>query len=270
VRCAGSKGCKKTWTYPRARGRIFTHAQDCAYLGPTLQAQARNEKAKGSAGPRASILSSNGRTDTEDDAQDSLRVVKRAKTEPAIASSSNQGTGNSMLATFVKTGRKELKNNADHALLLFITCNGIPPSVINSREFKRFCSTLNTSYDPPSETTLSEKLIPAEAANIHCAVIQYLQTRQDLTITFDGGKLRGSKGLYSVHVSTPERRTFCMTLDDASRISHTGDYIYELLLQVSQIHLKLSGHRLMCTHRILTQLVQMHFLRFALTMQVIV
>jgi hypothetical protein len=93
-------------------------------------------------------------------------------------------------------------------------------------------SSLNTDYLPPSETTLSDRLIPDEAANIERATINYLWTCHNLTIMFDGGKLWSARGLYSVHISTAERRTFCMTLDDASRLSHTGEYIAELLKKV--------------------------------------
>jgi hypothetical protein len=231
VRCAGSKGCGTTWKWPRARARIFKHAQDCAFLGAELRAEVVQENAKNAVGPHPSIGDDTQTDDPEDEAHGELRVVKRAKTDLDVGSSSTRGSRN--LQDFVRAGRKELKDKGDHALLVFLICCGIPPSVVDSREFKDFASVLNSNYIPPCETTISDRLVPTEAARIHCAVIEYLRKCRDLTITFDGGKLRGSKGLYSVHVSTPERRTFCMTLDDASRLSHTGEYISELLLRVS-------------------------------------
>ena len=50
-------------------------------------------------------------------------------------------------------------------------------------------------------------------------------------LSFDGGKL-GKKIFYSVHVTTPNRQSFCLDLDDVTRLSQTGEYIFELLKKV--------------------------------------
>lgn len=220
VRCLGSKGCHTTWKWPRARQRIFKHAKDCKYLPNSLHRRVCNEMAKNAAGPEAQIIG----TDSESGAEG--HGTKRARTEPAIAATSKSGT---TFKPFFREGKKALQNNADHALLLLITCCGVPPNVVSSKEFRNFVSVLNPDYHSPSESTLSDRLIPDEAANIDRATISYLKTCRNLTITFDGGKLRRAKGLYSVHITTAERRTFCMTLDDASCLSHTGNYVAELL-----------------------------------------
>ncbi|KAF8838962.1 hypothetical protein BDN67DRAFT_906426, partial [Paxillus ammoniavirescens] len=56
-----------------------------------------------------------------------------------------------------------------------------------------------------------------------------LATCRHLTITFDGGKTRQPHSVYSIHVTTADRQTFCVELDDSSRLSHTGEYIFEAL-----------------------------------------
>jgi hypothetical protein len=188
---------------------------------------------------RTAVVNVDGGNEGGADAEDSdvAPPAKRIKaTTTAVVTSGSKMNVNGGLEGFVKEGRKVFQDKADHALLVFVTCCGIPPKVVDSREFKSFVSVLNTSYKPPSETTLRDNLIPDEAANINVAVIQYLKGCRNLTITFDGGKLRHSKGLYSVHVTTPERRTFCLALDDASRLSHTGEYISELLDGVSRLY----------------------------------
>ena len=230
-RCIASKACKVTWKRPRDRQRIFKHAKSCDYLPAGMRREVIELMAEKAVGPKASIDSANLKDDVDTEEEAGKKAPKRAKKTHSDVTS--QPRGRRTLDEFVREGRKNLQNAGDHALILFITCNGLPPSVVNSREFKNFVSTLNLDYKPPSETTLSERLIPDEAANIHQATIQYLRTCRDLTITFDGGKLRRSNGLYSVHVTTPERRAFCLTLDDASRLSHTGEYIAELLDGVS-------------------------------------
>ncbi|OAX43180.1 hypothetical protein K503DRAFT_766051 [Rhizopogon vinicolor AM-OR11-026] len=45
----------------------------------------------------------------------------------------------------------------DNALMLLVTRTGVPPHVIDSAEFRVFCSALNINYKPPSATTLSDR-----------------------------------------------------------------------------------------------------------------
>jgi hypothetical protein len=231
-----------TWKYPRAKGRIFKHAKNCGYLQMEPRRGIMKEMAGQAVGGTAMVKGGGGNgaepdAGSEDsdigDIKDAAPPAKRLKalTTDAAASGSKSKGG---MEGFVRAGRMALQKKADHALLVFVTCCGIPPKVVDSREFKSFVSTLSTDYAPPSETTLRDTLIPVEAANIHLAVLEYLKGCRDLTIAFDGGKLRCSKGLYSVHVTTAERRTFCLALDDASRLSHTGEYISELLDEVSE------------------------------------
>ena len=92
---------------------------------------------------------------------------------------------------------------------------------------------LSPYYHPPSSTTLTEKLIVNEAAKLTAAVGKLLSTCRNLTITFDGGKIRRPKSTYSVHITTATRHAFCMELDDASQLSHTANYILEVLERVS-------------------------------------
>lgn len=64
------------------------------------------------------------------------------------------------------------------------------------------------------------------------ARLEYLKTCSDLQISFDGGKLK-KKGFYSIHVTTLDHTSYCLELDDGSRLSHTGEYVCELLCRVS-------------------------------------
>ena len=73
--------------------------------------------------------------------------------------------------------------------------------------------------------------MPTYASTIRLAIINHLKESRDLMLSFDGGKL-GKKKFYSVHATTPNRQSFCLDLDDVTRISQTGDYIYQLLKKV--------------------------------------
>ncbi|KAG1724896.1 uncharacterized protein EDB91DRAFT_1062575 [Suillus paluster] len=67
----------------------------------------------------------------------------------------------------------------------------------------------------------------------HLAImVDYLKTQLNLTIMFDGGKIRKPKSFYTVHVTTADRRTLLLELDDSSMLSHTARYIGELLESV--------------------------------------
>ena len=129
--------------------------------------------------------------------------------------------------------------------MLFVTCTGIPPHGIHSDEFKAFCSILNANYKSTSATTLADTLIPNKSARITKMMFNYLKTQRDLTVRFDGAKIHKPKSFYTVHVTTPDRRTLLLELDDstlfmsplrarrtlllelddASILSHTAQYI---------------------------------------------
>ena len=135
------------------------------------------------------------------------------------------------MQTFRLEGKKVLEERANSALINFIVCCGIPPRVLGSDEFKTFVNTLNGNYTPPSRTTFEDSLVPTHAAAIKLVMINYLKSCRDLMLTFDGGKL-GKKKIFSIHATTVHRQSFCLELDDVSRLSQTGEYIFELAKKV--------------------------------------
>ncbi|OSX62531.1 hypothetical protein POSPLADRAFT_1140739 [Postia placenta MAD-698-R-SB12] len=134
---------------------------------------------------------------------------------------------------FMGEGRKNLKLRGDRALAVLIACAGISPNIVDSQQFKDFVTIIGRGvYGSPSSTTLRNHLIPKEATYIHIQTIELLKTQQDLTLSFDRGKTRKPKGVYTIHISTPERRVFLMDLNDTSRVSHTANYIVEILQEI--------------------------------------
>lgn len=249
VRCIGSKWCGKFWVWKRNKQRILDHANKCRYIPADLRREVLEELAAQDVAPPLHIRKEDADwISNDDDPNNSTqRPSKRPRVDLGHAATGNKGAGaafkigkQSALPTnttatsldgYVKQG---LQDKADHALTVMITCNGIPPNVVKSRSFKNFVSVLNAKYSPPSRSTLSERLIPSHAANICSAVIEFLSTQRDVTISFDGGQTRGRTGLYSVHVTTADRQTFCIALNDGSRLSHSADYIIEVINNVSE------------------------------------
>ncbi|KAG2158711.1 uncharacterized protein EDB93DRAFT_1076704, partial [Suillus bovinus] len=227
-----SRGCNITWSWPRARQQIMKHAaNECPSMAREWRKEARDYMAsKAVQGKGKGVVleaGSKSNLDSNDvmllDVED--RLMKKPRMELQVVSSSKQVA--SFNKKYVTEGHKALKEKGDQALMLFVTCTGIPPHVIDSDEFKAFCSILNANYKSTSATTLADTLIPNKSARITKMMFDYLKTQRDLTVTFDGGKI--PRRFYTVHVTTADRRTLLLELDDASMLSHTAQYIGELL-----------------------------------------
>ncbi len=271
IRCIGSKnGCQGTWSgAKRDKKRVLAHAASCGYVAstkngeyrmacltelalsdPTAAERLRQQLPGGGQNlkrARSGSQSEMGLGDSQDEPGDSA-TLKRAKVDgltrpPGTSQQSRNSTsklnrssdiavkGKDSFANFRTEGKVALESRANNALVRLLVCCGIPPRVIDREEFRDFVTSLNPGYVPPSRSHVEERLIVSYAANVRLLQIKYLQTQWDLQISFNGGKLR-KLGFYSVHVTDSERNSFCLELDDGSRLSHTGEYVCELLLRV--------------------------------------
>ena len=251
------KGCRTTWGWPRDRKRVLNHAAQCGYLAAIdkdLTQRAVEELSRSHSGIVDRLSAKVGvvtKKRTHEDLNiasfsqtpgDPAPPLKRSKTEPLLsvnktpkASGSKQVIRpgqNQFAEMFQMEGKKVLKEKADQALVEFIICCGIPPHVLQKRHFREFVNALNGKYTLPSRTTFEDSLVPSYAAAVRVAIINHLKECWDLMISFDGGKL-GKKKFYSIHATTPNRQSFCLDLDDVTRLSQTGEYIYELIKKVN-------------------------------------
>ncbi|KAJ7513225.1 ribonuclease H-like domain-containing protein [Mycena galericulata] len=250
VRCLASAGCKTTWSWPRAKGRILKHAMGCAHLatfdgGTLVEASIaalaqknpsllENLNTKFGIQPKRShdVMESESSPPTE------APPLKRSKTmastssgvsTPARAESDLRGSTQNHVTKYRTEGRKALEKKVNDALVEFFVCCGVAPRIIGREEFKHLVNTLSQgNYNPVSRTTFEDALVPAYAANVRIAMKEYLCTCFFLTISFDGGNLARKKFI-SITITTPHRQSFCVDLDDVSRVSQTGEYMAELL-----------------------------------------
>jgi hypothetical protein len=65
-------------------------------------------------------------------------------------------------------------------------------------------------------------------------MIMFFKSCRNCTITFDGGRSKRN-GLYTIRITTADCQSFCVEIDDASRLSHTANYVFEILSRVSLI-----------------------------------
>ncbi|KAJ6462066.1 hypothetical protein DFH09DRAFT_1382829 [Mycena vulgaris] len=165
-----------------------------------------------------------------------LRLSPTARTLPSQTSpptSTPRGTARdpTALTKYCTEGRKNLEQKANDAFIELFVCCGIPRRFIEREELPHFVNAVSQgNYNVTSRTKFEDALVPAYAASLRTAVIEHLRTCWFLTITIstDGGKL-SKKKFVSVHITNVHRQSFCVDLDDVSRVSQTGEYPAELL-----------------------------------------
>lgn len=254
-RCRASAGCGTFWSNTDLR-RIAVHSKSCPWLPIELRNETRDLCAErgyrdkdAQSGRVRSIqqpvddmaigeVEEKSTGQLEDDDSDTTLAPTQTKrqrtgddhgrTEPRV----HEGG----LEIFHKRGREELKKAGDHALMLFLICNGIPPRNADSKFLAKFTTTLNPRYSPPCSTTIRDYLVPSEASIIQIETLAILRQYRNLTLSFDGGKTRRPHGIYTINVTTPDCRSFLMDLADVSGVSHTAEYLQEIINPVRTDH----------------------------------
>ncbi|CDO75074.1 hypothetical protein BN946_scf184703.g4 [Trametes cinnabarina] len=155
-----------------------------------------------------------------------VAVVSHAGSQPK-----QKTLGGAVLAV----GREELKAKLDFHIVKLICVRGLIPNVIDSREWKDFVHTANPRYKPTSSSTFADVHIPAEAAKIRILQIEYLRNQTHLTLTYDGATTQKPQSVYTIHVTTQDRRVFFMDGAETSRDSHTAEKVKSILLEVMEV-----------------------------------
>lgn len=256
-RCLASAGCNGTWSGKnRDKSRVLKHAVDCGWLEQlpgghelitrAMQVMLKDGKLDDLARQRLrqrlgfSVTHKRTRSDSDPVAftdAPPVKHVERNDSDPSAAESEEGSSSVRVVKGKLPTGKwakealKTLHDDVNVKLTELVANCGLPPSAIGHRSFRDFVSTLNNKVSLPSVTTLEDSIIPSYAVSVRDMQLEYLRTCRDLTITFDGGKLRKYK-FWSVHVTTPHNESFCLELNDVSRLSQTADYVSKVLIKV--------------------------------------
>lgn len=288
VRCEGAAyGCPAKWVAPRASGRVINHASQCQKLDNigdgTLRDQCLAKMIGKSLGERveknpeqkAPEPSAKTPSEESDNPPPSKRPRDATSVEPQSSSTPSTSvqpvTKPLKQATVVEYGRKAriqaLKDQLDFDAMIFVCVSGMAPSKVDLPEWKTMWKHGNAEYAPASAAVLTEVHIPNEAARISLLQLSFLQTQDNLTVTFDGNSTKRQDSAYTFHVWTPDRRVFLFETDESSLESHTGVKIAKVLKGVSQV-IYSSSHRALFSHganrRLLDELDRSVFVRFAL------
>ncbi|KAG8783976.1 hypothetical protein FRC12_019130 [Ceratobasidium sp. 428] len=163
---------------------------------------------------------------------------------PSQSSTDASSTSSDVFAAFRDKGKLDFGSEATLAAVCLICATGVPPRILDSPEWRRYndlllAKTPGHRYSPPSATMMSDKLIPAHAAQVTLDVQAILSKQHNLTISFDG-LTKGNQSFYSVHVTTPDCHAFFYAADVFCG-AHNSDYVQALLNSVHQQNQILQG-----------------------------
>ncbi|TDL27053.1 hypothetical protein BD410DRAFT_482841 [Rickenella mellea] len=219
-RCVGAvNGCTTTWVIPRVKGRVLKHAATCRYISADLQQKVNEELGDDAPGARV--------------ARNALNQSVSQSAVPA-AHGTIQSAGGSQPSVY-EMSKLAWYEMLDYEILKFMCCSGMPPHVLNLKEWKSMWACAVPKYKPVSGSNMEDTQVPREAARIRVLALQYLQTCERLTISFDGGTTRRPQSVYTMHVTTEDKKVFLWAGDEASAESHTADHIYQILKAVIDI-----------------------------------
>lgn len=203
-RCSGaSKGCKKLWLKKSGfRERILAHAARCRHLPSNVKQEVNKRFGHEALGKQFR------KDDASDTEKDDNNTGSDQEADQASSVVSGLSRGSSLMDLARKAGRTDFNNKVNFAILKLICVRGIPPTIVDSIEWKALLSTAAPSYQHSGSKTFVDSLIPREYAYIKDKQLEHLKKCANLTISFDGGTTAGLQSVYTVHVITPQRRVF--------------------------------------------------------------
>ncbi|KAG8713031.1 hypothetical protein FRC09_019203 [Ceratobasidium sp. 395] len=221
-RCIASFQCRR-YIVSRHADRVFKHGSRCDNLKrmrPELHSRATQAMA--------------------DYFSNSTPASSTKSTTPSQSSSQpdtdTQSTSLGVFAAFRDQGKRDFGSEATLAALRLICATGIPPRILDSPEWRSYNDVLLAKipghrYRPPSASTMSDKLIPARAAQVTLDVRRILSKQHNLTVSFNG-LTKGNQLFYTVHIITPDCHVFFYAAD-VFRGSHNSKYVQSLLNRVA-------------------------------------
>lgn len=193
-------GCLQSWSGRRQASRVYNHLlTECLHVDSDTREQIT--KATSARTFHAQL---------HDSVEDSGAVEKISKSE----------------------GKKARGLKVNQAVLNLICGTGIAPTIVDTTEWKRVIDILDSTVSVYSSSSFADTYIPAEALRVTEEAIKKLSKIKNLTISYDGGTTKAVESIYTIHVTTPGRRSYLIEGSEKSGISHTGPQIAKELLKV--------------------------------------
>jgi hypothetical protein len=232
-RCVATElGCTHVTTGPRQRQRVLNHAAtECSYLSADLKALANAQM--GGVSKSAELKKLKNKEKIAEDVEMELAnpaetATRLARLGPQTAAQISQGE------KWRNEGRAKRHLEYDVSILSFIVSGGMVPSRVDSPEWKTIWLTVDPLYKPASSSTIVETQLPREAGLVQTELLQFLQKDGNggFTLSFDGGTTRHVDSVYTVHITTADRRVFLWEGHSTSAESHTGQHLADEMTKV--------------------------------------
>lgn len=202
----------------RTQARVYGHVQSCQFWPKSERDTARD-----------ALAELNGHGEIDDEAEE--------------APVDNQTT---ITAVWARQSDKALKQSYQDALVIAVCALGLPPYMTDNRHWKNLVTKMSDNrIQPISGTTLSESLIPREAARVRKLVLKDLgdSSVRWVTISYDAGGTRRKESFLTIHATTCARRSYLLDAVNTTRAEHSGEFYFSLIDPVCEMP-SLSSDRL--------------------------
>jgi hypothetical protein len=153
-----------------------------------------------------------------------------------------QTDGKKNISLFTLFNKQQIKNQKpllDNDIVILFCSAGLSLHLADSLEWKWLLKHAVPNYDPPSVTTLADTHIPSEAAHISVIVNEKLKKLNNLSISFDGNTTHKPQSIYTIHIATPNCQVYLIKGHEASKETHTGMHLFQVIEEVCLRHLLL-------------------------------
>lgn len=143
------------------------------------------------------------------------------------------------LTPFRQAGKRKKQDDNENLqwdvnlhILKLICVRGLIPAILDSLEWKEFVNAFNSSYILTSSSTFTHNFIPKEAVSVRDEQIKQLKKLDNLTLTFDRTNTWKPHSIYTVHATTPDRKTYFLEGYEESGARHTAEWIKSKIMKV--------------------------------------
>lgn len=239
-RCSGNN-CGTTFVN-RNTNRAAKHVRNCLSCPAVLRKEAREylaNKAPSAKVPAQSLVTK-GKLTVVNNEEGGNKVIATKKRK--LSSDDNDMTraekDQIWYEEIHRLGKEQRFKMLDIAILKFFCVCGIPTSVASHDAWRDIFRIGVRGYKAADRNKLEDEQIISEAERIRQLQIDYLRTQENITVSCDGGTARNHDAYWTVHMSTMERKVYLMETREATNVSHTGEWIVQLVLEVSSVILK--------------------------------
>ncbi|KAG2344902.1 hypothetical protein BDR05DRAFT_998906 [Suillus weaverae] len=233
-RCIG-ENCRYSLAAPANRKRLLKHAASCHRLPITLHCEVTKLLASESLGAQVEKLEAARGEVLQTTNPSPMAYQDVESTTASVVGVVVEHSKSRLEVECNKVGREYLKAWLDLAIVKLICAAAIPPTLVDYVEWKEIFLIANKAYHPSSGNLIADKHIPGEAAHVRILSIEFLKTRFNLTISYDGSTMKRPQSAYMVHFTTPDGCSFLIEGEESSDTSHTGEHIAHMLLNAMDL-----------------------------------